>query len=142
MTKRETRGAYQRPPAARSSSKPEELSVLNAPHYYGVLGVHRQSEPPEIRRAWLALAKVHHPDRGGNEQVMMRINRAYETLGDAFLKRAYDKSNSLVMNECGSCRGEGCRWKTQGFKHRTSLRCDDCQGAGYLSRLNIRRRGS
>ena len=32
---------------------------------YGVLGVSRDAETNEIRKAFLKLSKVHHPDKGG-----------------------------------------------------------------------------
>lgn len=39
------------------------------------------SAPPEvIQAAFRALARLHHPDRGGNEETMRKINNAWEQL--------------------------------------------------------------
>jgi DnaJ-domain-containing protein 1 len=39
------------------------------------------SAPPEVvKAAYRALAQLHHPDRGGDEEKMKRVNLAYEAL--------------------------------------------------------------
>lgn len=39
------------------------------------------SAPPElIKAAYLALSKLHHPDRGGDKEAMQRVNAAYDKL--------------------------------------------------------------
>lgn len=45
--------------------------------WWVVLGVHRAATPEEVRRAYVALARTHHPDVGGDVARMARINRAY-----------------------------------------------------------------
>ena len=63
--------------------------------YYRVLGVAPDASPEEIRLAWRALAREHHPDhhpQGGDSDgsSMARLNEAWATLGDPFLREAYD----------------------------------------------------
>jgi hypothetical protein len=47
---------------------------------YAVLGVRRGASPDEIRRAWVDLARRHHPDRGGDPATMQAINDAWAAL--------------------------------------------------------------
>lgn len=64
---------------------------------YDRLGVAPDADESEIRRAWLALARVHHPDahadpaaRATAEVEMRSINEAWSVLGDAERRRRYD----------------------------------------------------
>lgn len=59
--------------------------------YYKVLGVKKTASDEEIRKAYLTAAKLHHPDRGGREVKMNRINEAYETLKDPRARSLYDE---------------------------------------------------
>src|SRR3954469_21077375 len=47
---------------------------------YEVLGVPPTATPEEIRRAYLALARRHHPDAGGSADEMRRLNEAWSAL--------------------------------------------------------------
>ena len=47
---------------------------------YDVLGVSREASPEEIRRAYLTLARRHHPDAGGRAEDMRRLNEAWAAL--------------------------------------------------------------
>jgi hypothetical protein len=47
---------------------------------YDVLWL-RPGAPPElVRAAYRALAQLHHPDRGGDHETMVAINRAFDAL--------------------------------------------------------------
>lgn len=46
--------------------------------WWEVLGVSQSAEPSAIRRAYLELTSIHHPDRGGDHLRMAEINRAFE----------------------------------------------------------------
>jgi curved DNA-binding protein CbpA len=43
---------------------------------YTVLHVSRNASPEVIEAAYHALAKLHHPDVGGSDAAMQRLNRA------------------------------------------------------------------
>jgi curved DNA-binding protein CbpA len=67
---------------------------------YEVLGVPRTATPPEIRRAYLELARRHHPDfhtgdgeatRAASAERMRSVNDAWRVLSDADRRRAYDE---------------------------------------------------
>ncbi len=45
-----------------------------------VLGLPPNATPQQIKRRYRALAKRHHPDRGGDQRQMQRIIAAYEYL--------------------------------------------------------------
>lgn len=49
---------------------------------YTVLGVSRQSTPEQIKSAFHALAKVHHPDKGGSAERFKEISAAYTEIKD------------------------------------------------------------
>ncbi len=48
-----------------------------------VLGVRRGASRDEIHRAWLDLARRHHPDRGGDPETMRAVNEAWAALSGA-----------------------------------------------------------
>lgn len=58
--------------------------------YYEVLGVRAQATAHEIRQAFKQIVIVKHPDRGGNEEEFVLVQKAYEVLSDARRRRIYD----------------------------------------------------
>ena len=58
--------------------------------HYATLGVARNATQDEIKRAFRKLASQHHPDKGGDTQKFQEIQAAYDTLGDAGKRQAYD----------------------------------------------------
>ena len=64
------------------------------PDYYGILGVPRYTSHFGIRRAYLRLAREHHPDLNPGEpeaiSQMGVINTAYATLSDPARRADYD----------------------------------------------------
>lgn len=61
--------------------------------HYDVLGVRPDASPADIRRAYLALARRHHPDRvGGSLERMRVVNEAWATLGDPEQRQRYDRT--------------------------------------------------
>jgi len=73
--------------------------------YYDLLGVARDADPDEIRRAYRRLAREHHPDVNaddpGADARFKAINEAYETLRDPQKRAYYDRFGS------GGGRGRG-----------------------------------
>ena len=74
---------------------------MNGVDPYDVLGVGPRSGPSEIRQAYLALARRHHPDahtgegpaaRARAEARMREINDAWHLLSDPERRRRYDET--------------------------------------------------
>lgn len=70
-------------------------------NHYATLGVERSATADEIKRAYRKLASQHHPDRGGNTQRFQEIQAAYEVLGDADKRAAYDNPQQPFQNGPG-----------------------------------------
>jgi curved DNA-binding protein CbpA len=66
--------------------------------HYEVLGVDPRASTEEIRRAYLAGARRHHPDRLGDAEApsgserMLQVNEAWSVLSDRARRTAYDRS--------------------------------------------------
>lgn len=61
---------------------------------YSRLGLQSNASTDEIRRAYKDLAKVKHPDRGGNPEEFKAIQEAHEVLADDERRRMYDMTGS------------------------------------------------
>lgn len=69
--------------------------------YYKVLGLSRDADEREIKRAWRKLTIINHPDKAAKQGVsqeeaqkkMAAINEAYEVLSDPELKSRYDQGD-------------------------------------------------
>lgn len=58
---------------------------------YKSLEVSNRASEPVIKAAYHALAKIHHPDHGGDAKKFKEVTLAYETLADSTKKKKYDK---------------------------------------------------
>src|SRR3989442_1038224 len=64
--------------------------------YYEILKIEENASKSEIRKAYINLALVNHPDKGGNEEEFKKINKAYEVLIDEDKRKEYDGGNENV----------------------------------------------
>jgi molecular chaperone DnaJ len=84
--------------------------------YYAVLGVPKNAERSEIRKAYRKLAQQHHPDaRGGDpaaEERFKEISAAYDVLGDEEKRKAYDRVRDMGASGFGPGMGAagGAGW--------------------------------
>ena len=92
-----------------------------------ILGVAGNASPDDLRKAWLDLARKHHPDKtGGNkgsEEKLKVINEAYDTLKRPEKRRQYDEMLSGSF-ETGVPRG--ARAADEASPH------DGSDGRGYF----------
>ena len=63
----------------QSSANPAH-PILQRQQALAVLGLSPTATPQQIKRRYRALAKQHHPDRGGDPRQMQKIIAAYEFL--------------------------------------------------------------
>ncbi len=47
---------------------------------YQILKVHPNAKLEEIKKAYRKLVKIHHPDKGGDSELMLEVNSAWEIL--------------------------------------------------------------
>lgn len=70
------------------------------PNHYRTLGVDPDADGAEIRHAYLALIRRHHPDKSGGAEDRARAQEviaAYETLRDPERRAAYDGERRMTM---------------------------------------------
>jgi hypothetical protein len=59
--------------------------------HYEVLGVAPSATADQVRAAYRAAARDHHPDAGGDAGRMQAVNAAWRVLGDPVRRAAYDR---------------------------------------------------
>ena len=68
-------------------------------NYYSILGIDRNANPEEIKKAYRKLAFEFHPDRNKDnpnaENKFKDIAEAYEILSDSTKKIKYDRSEPI-----------------------------------------------
>ncbi len=68
--------------------------------YYKVLGVAKTASSDEIRKAYLRLVRIYHPDRNNNKDAVSKFNEiseAYKILGNLDNRLKY----SALINSKG-----------------------------------------
>jgi len=74
---------------------------MNSPNYYSILGVPRDANQEEIRKAYFSAARRLHPDKNlspGDTEFFIGAKEAYEVLSDAIKRKAYDAGLPPEMN--------------------------------------------
>lgn len=60
--------------------------------HYETLGIPRDADEATIRKARRAKANTAHPDKGGSDEEMQKVNRAYGVLIDPAARKRYDET--------------------------------------------------
>lgn len=63
---------------------------VNTSRYYEILGVTKTATNDELRKAYRKLAKIKHPDKGGNDAEFQELQTAYDVLSDENKRKVYD----------------------------------------------------
>ncbi len=79
------------------ASRPAGFGAM--PDYYEVLGVKRQANEAEIKRAFRRAATGAHPDAGGTTDRFMLVREAYDVLSDPVRRRLYDHTGRKRSTE-------------------------------------------
>ena len=109
-----------------------------ATNHYAALGLDRGCTLAQIRAAYRALAKQHHPDLNPNSAAALArtqaLNAAHATLSDAGLRAAYDRE--LDAAEKSPCKMRAGRIK-QNISQDVHLPLEDfLRGATRAVRIN------
>jgi hypothetical protein len=62
----------------------DRVPVLDLPTQYETLHLQDGAPPSVVKAAYRALAKEHHPDRGGDHATMTRLSLAYKAIQDTW----------------------------------------------------------
>jgi len=62
-------------------------------NYYSILGIENTANADDIKKAYRKLANIHHPDKGGDNNIFVLLLEAYDVLFDNTKKEEYDKKS-------------------------------------------------
>ncbi|WP_423364492.1 molecular chaperone DnaJ [Mycoplasma sp. P36-A1] len=85
--------------------------------YYEVLGISKNADASEIKKAYRKMAKKYHPDANDSpdaEEKFKEIQEAYEVLGDEQKRETYDQYGHSAFDQNGNQGGFG-GFSGQGF---------------------------
>lgn len=73
--------------------------------HYNTLGVGKNANADDIKKAYRKMAAKHHPDRGGDTKHFQKIQEAYDTLSDPAKKQQYDNPQPEFRFHTGNMGG-------------------------------------
>ena len=87
------------------------------PNHYETLGVDKNATQEELKKAYRKLSKLHHPDKGGDEEKFKEISEAYSILSDPEKRKPYDNPSPF-----GNMGGDGGPMGFEEFFRRATQR--------------------
>ena len=107
-------------------------------NYYEILRVHHDASQDEIKRAYWDVARVKHPDVGGDLGEFMEVVEAHNVLAHPNQRKKYDGKLTLTMDICHVCKGVGAKYHP---RTNAPTICKTCHGVGYIERSKDDERG-
>ncbi len=75
-------------------------------NYYEILGIAKNADKEEIKKAYRKLALKHHPDKsGGDDSKFKEINEAYQVLSNDQKRQEYDTYGRVFSDGQGGASG-------------------------------------
>ena len=106
-------------PCLQSTHQMRTCTCRETEDLYEILQVHPAAHPGVIQAAYRRLTLLYHPDRNPSQEadeMMTRLNLAYETLSDPVRRAAYDLAQGAQQTHRAETRGRD----TQSGRPRTS----------------------
>ncbi len=72
--------------------------------YYKILGVNKNANQDEIKKAFRKMASATHPDKGGDNTSFQKVEQAYRILSDSKKRQEYDYLNSNNFDNLSSIK--------------------------------------
>jgi len=63
--------------------------------YYSILGISKNADKDQIKKAYRKMANKHHPDKGGDASQFQKVQEAYSVLSDDAKRAQYDNPNQF-----------------------------------------------
>ncbi len=60
-------------------------------NYYDTLEIERTADEAAIKKAYRKAALIHHPDKGGSDDMFQQVHEAFQVLSDQVKRSEYDK---------------------------------------------------
>lgn len=68
--------------------------------FYQILGINEEASYDEIKKKWLKLSLIYHPDKcNGNDDMFRKINLAYKTLSNPENRKKYNDSLAKTFDQ-------------------------------------------
>ena len=103
--------------------------------HYATLGVPPGASTAEIKAAYRALVKRHHPDAGGDQRTILALNAAWEVLRDGDRRRHYDHGAGLGVGVPPHPAGPGNGAAQR--RHRGAGAASDEELLGWLQQVYV-----
>ena len=99
--------------------------------YYSILGVSKEADEEELKKAYRKLALKHHPDRNpdnkeGAEKKFKELSEAYEVLSDRNKRAVYDQYGEEGL------KGQSSGGSQQSFPKGASFCFSSSAGNGFM----------
>ncbi|MBV6625052.1 MAG: DnaJ domain-containing protein [Rivularia sp. (in: Bacteria)] len=94
---------------------------MSQSNHYSILNVDRNASQAEIKQAYRRLVKLFHPDvnqEAEDKEQIIRINAAYEVLGDIKSRQSYDRQLHYSFEKNSTERQQRTQTAQQQYKKR------------------------